>query len=236
MNQKTSFELLLVRDKIDYWEVEGITYSNAMRIEPGCQTLRATLFAIEACKKALAEGAVITIGKKLQYAEVQPGDLVIGHASEIETARRRAINEISARMHQALFAISILDLMDYLNDYMKLLNAGCFITDENREDKYFEIIEAAQENEEPADIPNDSSFEQQQEYIEKKQKYNLAQENLKTLESYLNNYDKLSQYKTIVDFMMDTRKKINDAQSIEDINYIMTVYKTNLENYKIVNA
>lgn len=36
MNQKTSFELLLVKDKIDYWEVEGITYSNAMRIEPGC--------------------------------------------------------------------------------------------------------------------------------------------------------------------------------------------------------
>lgn len=126
--------------------------------------------------------------------------------------------------------------MDYLNDYMKLLNAGCFITDENRENKYFEIIEAAQENEEPTDIPNDSSFEQQQEYIEKKQKYNLAQENLKTLESYLNNYDKLSQYKTIVDFMMDTRKKINDAQSIEDINYIMAVYKTNLENYKIVNT
>jgi hypothetical protein len=31
--------------------------------------------------------------------------------------------------------------MDYLDSMMKLISNGIFITDENREDKYFEIIE-----------------------------------------------------------------------------------------------
>jgi hypothetical protein len=54
-----------------------------------------------------------------------------------------AINEISSRLHQALFSISVIDLMDYLECYVTLLNAGYYITDQNREDKYFEIIEAS---------------------------------------------------------------------------------------------
>jgi hypothetical protein len=42
-----NFELLLVKDQHNFWEVIGITYSNAMLVEPNCTTLRATLFTIE---------------------------------------------------------------------------------------------------------------------------------------------------------------------------------------------
>ena len=51
--------------------------------------------------------------------------------------------------------------MDYLNCYMKLLSAGIFISDKNREDKYFEIIEAAQECEEPSELTENSTFEEE---------------------------------------------------------------------------
>ena len=61
--------------------------------------------------------------------------------------------------------MNIIDAMDYLNCYMKLMAAGIFITDSNREDKYFEIIEAAQENEEPAPLKEDATFEEEQNYI-----------------------------------------------------------------------
>jgi len=37
----------------------------------------------------------------------------------------------------------VVDSFEYLQAYMELLAAGIFITDRNREDKYFEIIEAA---------------------------------------------------------------------------------------------
>ena len=124
--------------------------------------------------------------------------------------------------------------MDYLNNYVALLNAGYYITDANREDKYFEVIEASQECEEPEALKDDATFEQEQEYIEKKQKYDNAQFNLNTLEKYLNSYDKLTQLKHITDFLTETRKKIEEALTIEDVQQIINVYKTNLSNYKMV--
>ena len=228
------FELLLAKDNGNFWEVIGITYSNAMLVEPDCSTLRATLFAIEDCKKALSEGKKITVSKKTEFSEVQPKDLVIETLDELSRHKQMAINEVAARMHQALFAVNVIDLMDYLNNYVALLNAGYYITDANREDKYFEVIEASQECEEPEALKDDATFEQEQEYIEKKQKYDNAQFNLNTLEKYLNSYDKLTQLKHITDFLTETRKKIEEASTIEDVQQIINVYKTNLSNYKMV--
>ena len=228
------FELLLVKDNGNFWEVIGITYSNAMLVEPDCATLRATLFAIEDCKKALSEGKKITVSKKTEFSEVQPKDLVIEVVDELSRHKQMAINEVAARMHQALFAVNVIDLMDYLNNYVVLLNAGYYITDANREDKYFEVIEASQECEEPEALKDDATFEQEQEYIEKKQKYDNAQFNLNTLEKYLNSYDKLANIKHISDFLTETRKKIEDANSIEEINDIMQIYNSNLVNYKML--
>ena len=228
------FELLLVKDNGNFWEVIGITYSNAMLVEPDCATLRATLFAIEDCKKALSEGKKITVSKKTEFSEVQPKDLVIEVVDELQRHKQMAINEVAARMHQALFAVNVIDLMDYLNNYVTLLNAGYYITDANREDKYFEVIEASQECEEPEALKDDATFEQEQEYIEKKQKYDNAQFNLNILEKYLNSYDKLTQLKHITDFLTETRKKIEEASTIEDVQQIINVYKTNLSNYKMV--
>ena len=228
------FELLLVKDNGNFWEVIGITYSNAMLVEPDCATLRATLFAIEDCKKALSEGKKITVSKKTEFSEVQPKDLVIEAVDELSRHKQMAINEVAARMHQALFAVNVIDLMDYLNNYVTLLNAGYYITDANREDKYFEVIEASQECEEPEALKDDATFEQEQEYIEKKQKYDNAQFNLNTLEKYLNSYDKLANIKHISDFLTETRKKIEDANSIEEVNDIMQIYKSNLVNYKML--
>ena len=234
MSQNNNFELLLAKDKGNFWEVVGITYSNAMLVEPDCSMLRATLFTIEACKKALAEGKRITLSKVQEYSEVQLSDLVIEEIDDIQRAKIMAINEVSARMHQTLISISVIDLMDYLNNYVSLLNAGYFITDQNREDKYFEVIEASQECEEPEPLKEDATFEEEQKYIEQKQKYDTAQFNLSTLEKYLNSYDKLAQLKHTTDFLTETRKNIEQSTTIEEIEQHLKVYRSNLENYKMV--
>lgn len=231
-----NFELLLVKDKGDHWEVIGITYSNAMLVEPDCSTLRATLFTIEDCKKALSEGKRITISKATEYSEVQPKDLVIETASELDRCKQMAVNEIAARIHQAIFAVNVIDLMDYLDSYINLLNAGYFITDANREDKYFEVIEASQECEEPAPLKEDATFDEEQKYIEAKRKYDTAQANLSTLEKYLNSYDTLTAIKSKIKFFTDARKKVEDAQTIEDVELQMKIYRSNLKNYQMVNT
>lgn len=229
-----NFELLLVKDQGNFWQVLGITYSNAMLVEPDCSTLRATLLTIEDCKKALAAGKKITISKILEYPEVQPKDLVIEALDDLARCKQMAINEVSARMHQALFTVSVIDLMDYLNNYVSLLNAGYFITDANREDKYFEVIEASQECEEPEKLDENATFEQEQEYIEKKQKYDTTQFNLNTLEKYLNSYDKLMQLKHTTDFLTETRKNIENATTVDEVEKQLNIYRSNLENYKMV--
>jgi hypothetical protein len=83
----SSFEVLLAKDQGNFWEVIGITYSNAMLVEPECTTLRATLFAIEECKQALANGKKITISKTIEYSEVQPKDLVIEVIDELSRCK-----------------------------------------------------------------------------------------------------------------------------------------------------
>lgn len=174
MSQNNSFELLLVKDKGTYWEVIGITYSNAMLVEPDCSMLRATLFTIEHCKKALSEGKRITISKTTEYSEVQIKDLIVEETNELERYKQMAINEVAARMHQAIFAVNVFDLMDYLGYYISLLNAGYYITDSNREDKYFELIESSQTCEEPTLITENATFEEERAYAEAKQKYDTA--------------------------------------------------------------
>ena len=230
-----SFELLLVKDKLTYWEVVGITYSNAMRIMPGYATLRATLFTIERCKQALKDGMKITVSKALQYSEVQENDLVISEIDELDRHKKMALNEIASRMQQSLITVSIIDLMEYLNNYVALLNAGYFITDANREEKYFEVIEHSQEAEDPEPLGEDPTFEQEQEYLEKKQKYNLAQENLNILERYLNSYDRLSIIRSMTKFLTDNREKIQNAKSIEEVDDIIKIYRSNLKNYEMVD-
>ena len=235
MNKQKHFELLLVKDQSEFWEVIGITYSNAMLIEPDCSTLRASIFAIEECKNALMNGKKITISKITEYSEVQPSDLIIDVIDEVTRHKQMAINEVSARLHQALFAVSVIDLMDYLNCYINLLNSGYYITDKNREDKYFEIIEASQEIEEPEPLKEDASFEEEQNYIEQKQKYDNVQNDLLVLEKYLNAYDKLISLKRTTDFLTETRKKIENSSSIEEIDKHIKIFRSNLENYKMVN-
>lgn len=229
-----SFELLLARDNVDHFEIIGITYSDAMCVEPGCVLLRPSLLAVETVKAALKAGKKVTTSKTTFECEVMPADLVVADVSDLDRRKLEALNEVAARMHNLLITASVIDLMDYLDNYVKLLNAGYFVTDATREDVYFKLIEDTQICEEPAELSGDCSYEEEVAYAEAKKKYDLAQANLATLEKYLNAYDKLSLIRNSTDFLSQTREKINVAATPEELEEALVIYRSNLKNYGMV--
>lgn len=229
-----SFELLLAKDNGDYFEITGVTYSDAMCVEPGCVLLRPSLLTVETVKSALVAGKKITTSKTTFESEVMPADLVISDLPDLDRHKLEAVNEVAARMHNLLITASVIDLMDYLDNYVKLLNAGYFVTDATREDVYFKLIEDSQSCEEPAQLSGDCTYEEEVAYAEAKKKYDLAQANLSTLEKYLNAYDKLSLIRNSADFLTQTREKINAAATQEELEEVLAVYRSNLKNYGMV--
>lgn len=93
------FELLLVSDNGNFWEVQGITYSSALLANPTLITLRATDFAIAEVKKLLREGKSIKISKDTEFIEVQVKDLIAGDVDQLTLQKNIAINSINALMH-----------------------------------------------------------------------------------------------------------------------------------------
>lgn len=204
------------------WKIVGLIGLNEPIIfDSSLQRIPATKKTIDYVKTLLMQGKECFISKSLTKAEVTIDDIIIQTCDELQCAKNLAIQEINNAMQRNVFIVSTLDCFDYLTNYMKLLANGIFITDENREDKYFEIIEQSQLNEKPDEISNDSSFEEEQEYFKLKQKYEMSQNNLKTLELYLNAYDKLSKINYVHNKLQTIKRDIINSNSVDELNNVV---------------
>lgn len=228
---KNDFELLLVKDNNNYWEVQGITYSNALLANPTLITIKASLLTINTVKKLLSEGKSIKISKDIEFTEAQINDLIIGDIDELTLQKNIAYNNINALIHQTIIGVCVIDAMNFLQSYMQLLNNGIFITDTNREDKYLEIIEKSQEYLEPEPLSDNATFEEEQQFLDAKKQYNIAQENLKTLETYLNAYDKLFTIKYVTDILNTAKNDIENASTIEQVESVINDYKVKIHAF-----
>lgn len=226
------FELLLVKDCESKWLIQGITYSNALLANPTLLTLKASYLTIQYVKQLLHEGKTIYVSKNTDFPEILISDLVITETDGLQLEKNIAINNICGLMHSNIIGICVIDAMDFLQTYIQLINAGIFITDENREDKYLEIIEKSQLIDEPEPLAKDASFEDEQKYISAKQEFDNAQNNLVVLEKYLNAYDKLFRIKYVNDLLNNAKNKIENAQSIDEINNAIQEYKQQIDHFK----
>lgn len=223
-------QVLLIKDILTKYQVVGIT-NLVDYVQTSNNFLFASKKALQIVSKALMDGESIFISKNINKNEVQPDDLEIEQIPPIERCRNIALSKIIKLINRNILSINIIEAMDFLNCYMKLLNAGIFITDSNREDKYFEIIEAAQENDEPEQLKENSTFEEEQNYIEKKRKYDIAQDNLSTLEKYLNAYDKLSKINFTNSLLNKIHTRILEATSEDQINKILINSQDEIKKY-----
>lgn len=225
------FELLLVKDIDTVYELVGITYSTALSVDPSLKTLKGSLLTIEKAKRCIQDGVYVTIPKTLKFSEVQPDELITNEEDGISRAKRCVCNEINARMHQMIIGVSLIDAMNFMNNYLKLLNMGFYITDENREDKYFEIIEQAQSVEEPEPLSGEYTFEDEQEYIEKRKKYETSQNTLSILEKYLNSYDNLTKIQNVCNILNESKEKIEEASTEDEILEVREKYMNEIKKF-----
>lgn len=225
-------QVLIINEQPTQYQVIGI--ANAVDyIKTTNRFLFASKNALSLVNDALLSGNQIFIDKKsiINKKEVTPDDLQIIMISGLEKKRNVALTEILKLANKNIFAVNIIEAMDFLNCYMKLLNAGIFITDQNREDKYFEIIEAAQEHEDPEPPSDNATFEEEQMFIENKRKYDVAQENLSTLEKYLNAYDKLAKINFTNTLLNDIKDEILSAETEDQIDEILVKNKEKINSY-----
>lgn len=208
------------------WKIVGLIGLNEQIIfDSSMAKIPASKNTVIIVKELLSKGKDIFISKSITRSEVLPNDLVIKETDDLQCFKNLALQEINNAMQYNVYGVSVLECFDYLTCYMKMLANGIFITDENREDKYFEIIEAAQMCEMPNDLKNDASFEEEQEYFKKKQAYNTAQNNLKNLEQFLNSYDKLSKINYIHNKLSKVKTAISNSSSIDEVKqYIQDFY------------
>ena len=218
-------ELLLGIEKDDRYEICGITYFGATNLEPQHVQLKASSLAITLAKAALETGRRISVSKAHEYAEILPTDLVIEELNELETKKRIALNDINALMHQNILGLCVADSLQYLDCYMKLLSAGIFIHDGNREDKYFEIIEAAQTNQEPPPLPENASFEDEQAHAEILAAWKESQKNLNTLEKYLNALDKIQKIFGVNKILQTAKTSVEEAKTEEEVSEAVKKYQ-----------
>ena len=220
------FEILLVKehDK-DSWEVCGQTYLGAPSFGPEYSTLKASKITLLTAAKALECGKRVFISKAHEYSEVLPTDLVIEDVDSLIAKKRMALNDINSLMHQNILGVSVVDSFEYLQAYMELLAAGIFITDRNREDKYFEIIEAAQTNQEPPPLPENASFEDEQAHTEILAAWKESQKNLNTLEKYLNALDKIQKIFGVNKILQTAKTSVEEAKTEEEVSEAVKKYQ-----------
>lgn len=230
-----SYEVLLGKDLDENtWEIVGYTDAGAMAIpgEEDLQVLYASKIAIERAKILLDFGRKVYVSKSHEFEEIIPDDLIESEENDLETQKNIALHEIRSRMHQCILGVSIFNIIDYVTESMRLMSNGIFITNENREEKYLKIIEKSMEVKNPEPISEDASCEEEQKYLEEKDKYDEAQNVLKSLENYLSAYDRISQLKFIYDTLNTAKNDITKAISKEEIQKAVDHYKETIEIFK----
>lgn len=226
-------EVLIVKKVNDKVKVVCVQNLNQSINFDDCFSLNASFQTLIRVKYELSYGNDVYISKRdSSINEIVPEDLeIIENTDPLQAAKNLAINDINNKINQNIFQTSVIDSMDYLDSMMKLISNGIFITDENREDKYFEIIEKSQTVEEPTPLDTSSSFEDEQKYIELKREYDNAQSNLQTLEKYLNAYDKLSKIRFVNNMLSSYKDRVMESKSVEEIEVIIREYYEKIEQF-----
>lgn len=220
---------IVVSEKENHYEVKDVLCGSMMPMDVALKMIEVDDVIGNIIQTALNDGKVVGI-LKTSNKIIRMIDLIIDNPDELELLRRKSLREIQDLMQSQVFCVGLIDSFDFLDAYMKMLNKNIIITDVNREDMYFKVIEDAQSYQEPEPLKENSSFEDEQSYITSKQKYEQAQDTLKTLESYLNGYDKLKKVTFINRILNESRDKIKAAKTVDEINSIKKEYIDKITN------
>lgn len=184
------YDVAAVSDLGDKLEIKYVdTYQNSMLKNDG-PYVKISNVAGDVIREALSEYKRVYITKNIQ-GELCVSDIIIHETDGIERDKMIALSNVYRKMDYCLFNVSAMDYFDFLGSFSVLASLGYFITDNNREEKYLEIIESGDEN------------------------------LISVLENYLENKDKLEKISYIYNKVRQFEKNVMICNKVEDLNNII---------------
>jgi hypothetical protein len=195
MNGQMIYELALVQDRGSHWFVTNVTKNTLDNLaDKEEKVLKLSYMSYELIKQALLSGKKVHIQKTaLRTNEVLPGEFEILDFEKTDILseyRDSAITKVRMLVTPELAKISGFALYGFTVLNNDLSNAGYFITNDNREEKYLEILETGDEK-----------------LISK-------------LEDYLNYKDEIETVASLERKFQIFRRDVKDASSVEEIKEI----------------
>ncbi len=183
------FNVVNVLDLGSYYRARSVAKSDMAYIEPGRIYLKISALCAEKIKEEIEKGTEVLIPKDMPR-EILPIDLILNKTDPLTVIKGVTLAKMRAKIDGHLASISALEFYSFFTVHTKLMDAGYFITDENREEKYLEIINSGDE-----DII--SSLE---EYLENRDRINIvswAYKQLKRAEEAIEDIENKEEVKKI---------------------------------------
>jgi hypothetical protein len=143
------YDLAIVQDRGTHWFVTNVTQNTLdNQVDKDEKILRLSYMSHQLIKQALMEGKRVHIHKTLQTGEVLPGEFDVIDLVEtdpIQESREASVVKIRMLVTPDLSKISGFALYGFMILNNDLAANGYFITNENREEKYLEILETGDE-------------------------------------------------------------------------------------------
>lgn len=143
------FDVAAVEDRGSYWKVVNV-FENRLghQITTQESTINLSYMAAKMVKDALLEGKAVHIPKPYESVELLPGEFEVLDDSKVDpldAAKKSAMIKVRMLVTPELAKISGLSLYGFTVLNNDLASNGYFITNENREEKYLEILETGNE-------------------------------------------------------------------------------------------
>lgn len=139
------YDVAAVYDNGDNLSVQRVdTYQNSLMKGDG-QYVRISNVAGDMIREALSEYKRVFLPKDV-HGELCIKDVVIVDTDGLEKDRMIFLSDIYRKVDYHLYFASAIDFFDFMNASNELASLGYFITEKNREEKYLEIIESADED------------------------------------------------------------------------------------------
>ena len=144
------YELALVEDRGSHWFVTNVTRNTLDNLaEEGETVLKLSANSFKIISDAINDGKAVHITKTRMASEVLPMEIEVLDHSEtdpLDEARKAALIKVRMLVTPELAKISGFALYGFMMLNNDLANAGFFITNDNREEKYLSILETGNED------------------------------------------------------------------------------------------
>ncbi|WP_120405531.1 hypothetical protein [Halobacteriovorax sp. BALOs_7] len=141
------YDVASVEDRGSHWYVTNVFPHTLDPIERHEKLLNLSAVSSSIIKHAIEKGIEVRITKPLEYNEVMPHEirLIEGDENDHNYARESAIKKARMVVTHDLASVSGYTFYSFMCLNNELCDKGFFITAENRESKYLEILETGNE-------------------------------------------------------------------------------------------